>query len=80
MAKRIKGYTRSDGTKVKSHPRKSNKRYTPAQKRALEKSKTSKSGHKTVKQRSKTRKPGLWTNVWNKRKREGKWKPKPKRK
>lgn len=80
MAK-IKGYKRSDGTKVKGHTRKgsNSRKYTASQRRAFEKSKTSKSGHKTYKQRLKSKNPkkvGLWARVHAKRKREGSWKPK----
>lgn len=77
MAKKVKGYTRSDGTKVKGHSRGGKaKRYTASQRRAFKKSQTSKSGHKTAAQRKGSKRPGLWANYWNKRKRQGTWKPK----
>lgn len=72
---KIKGYTRSDGVKVRGHNRvgtKSKRKYTPAQRRALEHSRYSKSGHKPYKQRMKQKNPGLWANTWAKRHREGK--------
>ncbi len=79
---RIAGYTRADGTKVKGHTRKGGKRakrrtqgkakgYTKSQRAALKKSRTSKSGHKTWRQRQRQKKPGLWANVHAKRAREG---------
>ena len=63
MAK-IKGYTRSDGIKVKGHNRthKRKGKYTAAQQRAFDRSKTSKSGYKTWQERQKQSKPGLWAN------------------
>ncbi len=74
MGKRVQGYTRSDGTKVKGYSRKGKssktKRYTPAQQRAFEKSKTSNSGRKTWRQRQKTKRPGLWSNFHAKKHRE----------
>lgn len=78
---KIKGYTRSDGVKVPSHTRKGKsagkRSYTPAQRRALEKSKTSKSGHKTYKDRIADEKQGkgragLWAHVHQKRERQRK--------
>lgn len=79
---RIKGYTRSDGVKVKGHKRKGKKtskreyerKYSKSQRRAHAKSRTSKSGHKTYKERMKQEKSGkgragLWSHVWAKRKR-----------
>lgn len=68
---KIKGYTRSDGVKVPAHNRagtRANRRkYSVGQRRALEKSKTSKSGHKTWRERQKEKKPGLWANYWKKK-------------
>jgi len=52
------------------HKGKSKRKYTASQQRAFDKSKSSKSGHKTWKQRQKQKKPGLWANVWAKRKRK----------
>lgn len=80
MARNVKSYTRSDGTRVRAHKRQGarKKKYTPSQQRAFEKSKTSKSGHQSYKKRQRSRKPGLWANTWNKRRREGSWRPKKK--
>ena len=75
MAKRIKGYTRADGTKVKGHKRKgatSKRTYTAAERRAFKKSQTSRSGHKSWRDRQKEKRPGLWANVHAKHHREGK--------
>lgn len=65
----LKRYHRSKGKK---------RHFSPSQRRALKKSRYSKSGHKSYKARLKSRKPGLWSYTWAKRKREGKWKPKRK--
>lgn len=73
---KIKGYTRKDGVKVKGHSRKGKKtsrrsyerKYSKSQRRAHAKSRTSRSGHKSYKERMKQKKPGLWANYWNKRK------------
>lgn len=71
---KVKGYTRSDGVKVPSHTRKgtkSKKQYTVAQRRALEHSRTSKTGHKDWRQRQRDARKkggsaGLWSNYWKK--------------
>lgn len=47
------------------------RKYSPAQKHALARSRYSKSGHKTWRQRQKTRRPGLWSNYWAKKHRKG---------
>lgn len=81
MAKvKVKGHTRSDGTKIKGYTRYDGKKISGRKvakkarkyKEALEKSRTSKSGHKSWKKRQKEKKPGLWANVWAKKNREAK--------
>lgn len=42
------------------------RKYSRSQQRAFKRSQTSKSGHKTWRQRQKSRKPGLWSNYWKK--------------
>lgn len=82
---KIKGYTRSDGVKVKGHNRKGKKtsqrsyerKYSKSQRRAHAKSRTSKSGHKSYSERMKQEKSGkgragLWAHYHAKKAREAK--------
>jgi hypothetical protein len=73
MAKtKVKGHRRADGTKVKGYTRYDGKKVSGHKitkragkyKEALEKSRTSKSGHKSWRDRQKEKKPGLWSNYW----------------
>lgn len=42
-------------------------KYSPSQRRAHAKSRTSKSGHKSWRERQKSKRPGLWSNYWKKK-------------
>lgn len=84
MAKtKVKGHRRADGTKVKGYVRYDGKKVSGKKiakgvrkyREALEKSKTSKSGHKSWRDRMKDEKAGkgkagLWAHVHNKKARK----------
>jgi hypothetical protein len=69
ISRGLKAYHKGKGRR-KTSKRDYERKYSKSQRRAHAKSRTSKSGHKTWRERKKQKRPGLWANYHAKKARE----------